>query len=231
MVVCRRSTHHRGERERVIELHHSRRAEVEKRLHRSGEVRIANVFERHAMANFEVVRVLDVVVEHLCEQQNRLIGCDRESVTDGKFRRQHSLRQRHQTRCRRAGKIEDRLMKVGIEVDVEVAHQLRQLRRRSIFRDHLGADAGNPQQLRRDAAAQHDLLDARRTFHRFVFAIDCVDLGKDLPFGCKCGGRSEEDEADRASNHALKNSTCTSVAPSVSTRTSCGAAVRDGTNA
>ena len=67
-------------------------------------------------------------------------------------------------------------MPVGIEINVDVAHQLGKLRRHPILGHHLGADASDPKQLRLRAVAKEDFLDAGGPFHRPVFAIDRVDL-------------------------------------------------------
>jgi hypothetical protein len=88
--------------------------------------------------------MFDVVIENLREQQQRFIRGDRKSETGRKFCRQHSLRKRDQPRGHCAWQIEESLMAIGIEVDIDVAHQLRQLRRLSILHDHLGADSGDP---------------------------------------------------------------------------------------
>jgi len=55
-------------------------------------------------------------------------------------------------------------MSVRLEIDITWHISSGNLRRRSILGHHLGADAGDPQQLRRRAAAEDDLLEAGRSF-------------------------------------------------------------------
>src|ERR1700686_140592 len=43
------------------------------------------------MAHLQIVRILDVVVEHLCEEQERLVRSDRKAESGGHPGRQHSL--------------------------------------------------------------------------------------------------------------------------------------------
>jgi len=105
--------------------------EVEERLHGAREIGVAEIFECHPMPHSQVVRMLDVVIEHLREKQQRLVRSDRKSVADRQFRGKHALRQRHQARRSRTRKIEEGLMSVRLEIDIHMAHQLGQLRRRS----------------------------------------------------------------------------------------------------
>src|SRR5436853_7519323 len=105
-------------------------------------------------------------------------------------------------------------MALAIEIDVDVAHQLRQLRRDAVFPDHLGADADDPQKLRLLAIAEVDLLHAGGAFHRPIFAVDRVDRGEELRL-LDWGRRSQKlrrGDSDAAADekepfHVLKNST------------------------
>ena len=56
--------------------------------------------------------------------------------------------------------VEQRLMLVRVEIDVHVAHQLRQLRGHAILGHHLRADASDPQQLGMRSVAEVDGLNA-----------------------------------------------------------------------
>ena len=97
---CRPSGRHSAGRRpaaQTRQLHHSGGAEVEQRLHGLFQIGIANVIERDAVPHFEIVRMLDVVIEHLCEEQQRLVRRDRKSVAGRQLRREHSLRQCHES--------------------------------------------------------------------------------------------------------------------------------------
>src|SRR6266545_21197 len=121
-------------------------------------------------------------------------------------------------------------MVVRLEIDVDVAHQLGQLRRRPILSDHLGADANNPQQLGMRSVAEVHGLDAGGAFHRAVFAVDRVDVRQKLLLGRDRRGRDQKQAHHNALCHRRKNSTCASAAPIVSTSASHADGVREGTN-
>ena len=109
--------------------------------------------------------MFDVVIQHLRKEEQRLVGSDGKSEADRQRRRKHSLRERHQPRRDRAAEVEQRLMARRVEIDVDVTHQLRQLRRLAIFPHHLRADADDPQEFRLFEVAQVDLLNAGGAFH------------------------------------------------------------------
>ena len=183
-------------------MHHPRGADVEERLDRRGEVARADVIDRDAVAHLDVLRMLDVEIEHLREEQQRLVRRQRKSEACGHLRGEHSLRQRHQARRRGAAESEERLMLGLIEIDVHVAHQLGKLRRRAVRVDHLRADAGDPQQLRgRARIAEVDALHARRPFHRVINLVDRVNRRDEL---LRLFGGSGEDAMRRRGSRSWR---------------------------
>ena len=205
---CRGGGGHGLQRERVaIELHHAGDAHVEQRLHRSGELPVANVVDGDPMPHLEILRLLDVQIQHLGEEDQGFTGHDRKAKAVGDPGGKHSLRKGHQPGRDWPLKSEHCLVCGGVEIDVDVAHQLGQLGRGSIFLHHLGADPGDPEKLRFLRVAQMDALDAGRTLHGPVFPIDGVGLRKD-PEGVGARGRRghpERQNDDRKKGHVLRH--------------------------
>ncbi|PYQ52879.1 MAG: hypothetical protein DMF59_03155 [Acidobacteria bacterium] len=152
------------------------------------------------MPHIQILRMLDVVIEDLRHDVERLVRRDRESESFRQARRKsatrhaHALRDRHEPRGRQALEVEERLVLHRVDVDVHVAHQLRRHQRLAIFADHFGLDRRQPHELGLRLVFEIDRLRAGGPFHRFVLLDDLVDVGKDLPL----------DSEQRRSDHDRK---------------------------
>jgi hypothetical protein len=123
---------------------------------------------------------LDVVVENLCRQEERLAREDRHAETVGEADLLLPLRERKDPVRRLAGDFEDLAVERLVHVQVGVTHELLRRRRLSVRADHDGLEAGHPEQLGRARLLDPDHLRALRPEHRLVLAIDEVGLRDEL---------------------------------------------------
>ena len=126
------------------------------------------------------IGIFKIVVEDLSRQRKGFVGHDRHPEAFGKIDIKLRLRKREQPRTGVFHPTEEAAVFRDVRVQIDMAHEFGGAGCFPIFIHNLGAESGDPNQLRRLIFQQDDLLSAGRPLHGLVFARDGIGLGKNF---------------------------------------------------